>query len=69
MIICFGVIEGVKSFKNIYDKDVKTKKEGGSNMSMYETGVTKIVSWSASLCVVIVNEALLFVMRRFSIME
>ena len=33
---------------------------------MYTKGIAKIISWSASLAVVIVNELLLFVMRRIS---
>lgn len=35
-------------------------------MDMYETGVAKVISWSASLAVVAVNGLLLFVMRRIS---
>ena len=33
---------------------------------MYTKGIAKIISWSASLVIVIVNELLLFVMRRIS---
>jgi hypothetical protein len=69
MGICFYVIEGVKSFKNIKDKDFKDKKKDDDDLDLYETGVAKIISWSASLAVVIVNEALLVVMRRFSLWE
>ena len=70
MGICFAFIQFVKSFKNVRDNEFKKEKadkKGG--VDMYDTAVAKIISWSASLSVVIVNEALLFVMRRITLAE
>ena len=70
MGLCFAFIQAVKSFKNKEDDDFKQrKKDDKDDISMYETGVAKIISWSASGAVVIVNEALLFVMRRITLAE
>lgn len=65
MGLCFVFIQFVKSFKNVKDNDFKEKGKE-RKIDMYETGVAKIISWSASLSVVIVNEALLLVMRMIS---
>ena len=66
MMICFGFISWIKSFKNQYDDDFKNEKKEKEDMSLYETGVAKMMSFAASGAVVIINELLLFVMRKLS---
>ena len=65
MLISFGLISWIKSYKNQFSEDFK-KTTKGHKVSLYETGASKLMSWSASLAVVIVNELLLFVMRKLS---
>lgn len=65
MMISFGFISWIKSFKQHFDADFKSKSST-TKMSMYQTGVAKIMSFAASGAVVIINELLLFVMRRLS---